>query len=155
MIVVVQRVKQASVTVDGEIIGQIGVGMLALAAVHASDSPGDVDWMARKLLSLRMFASGERAYELDITEIAGEILLVSNFTVAAETQKGRRPSLSLAADPQKGRRLFDELLAAVSASSVRVATGKFQADMAVSLINDGPVTFLLNSQRKITEQQNV
>jgi D-tyrosyl-tRNA(Tyr) deacylase len=99
MICVIQRVNQASVAVDGQIVSQIGPGMLVLAAVHATDAPDDVDWTARKLAGLRIFAAGDRNFDRDVKEIGGSILLVSNFTVAGDARKGRRPSLSDAADP--------------------------------------------------------
>jgi len=99
MICVIQRVSEASVAVDGQIVAQIGRGMLVLAAVHATDLAEDVDWTARKLAGLRIFANGEKNFDRDVKEISGSILLVSNFTIAADARKGRRPSLSAAADP--------------------------------------------------------
>jgi D-aminoacyl-tRNA deacylase len=148
MICVIQRVSEASVTVDGQIVGRIGHGMLVLAAVHATDVAEDVDWTARKLASLRIFAEGERNFERDVNEIGGSMLLVSNFTVAADARKGRRPSLSAAADPVSGREKFDQLVVAVQALGVNVQLGQFGADMKIALINDGPITFILNSREK-------
>ncbi len=148
MICVIQRVSQASVTVDGQIVGQIGVGMLVLAAVHATDKPDDVAWSARKLAGMRIFASGDQNFDRDVKEIDGSILLVSNFTVAADARKGRRPSLSDAADPVAGRERFDQLVAAVKAQGVDVRVGQFGADMQIALVNDGPVTFILNSRER-------
>jgi D-tyrosyl-tRNA(Tyr) deacylase len=148
MIAVVQRVTEASVTVDGRIIGQIGAGLLVLCAVHRDDGPDDVAWTARKLAGLRIFRNGDKYFDQDVTQIGGAILLVSNFTVAADTTGGRRPSLIAAADPETGRRLFDELVAAVRALGVRVETGEFGADMQVRLTNDGPVTFLVDSHAR-------
>ncbi|HEY1921462.1 MAG TPA: D-aminoacyl-tRNA deacylase [Tepidisphaeraceae bacterium] len=146
MICVIQRVNQASVAVDGQIVSQIGPGMLVLAAVHATDAPDDVDWTARKLAGLRIFAAGDRNFDRDVKEIGGSILLVSNFTVAGDARKGRRPSLSDAADPTLGRQKFDDLIAAVRAQGVDVQIGQFGADMQVALVNDGPVTFVLDSR---------
>jgi D-aminoacyl-tRNA deacylase len=148
MICVIQRVSEASVSVENEVLGRIGHGMVVLASVHATDQDEDVAWTARKLASLRIFAEGDRNFDRDVNEIGGSILLISNFTVAAETSKGRRPSLSAAASPDLGRKIFDQLLAAVAALVPNTQTGRFGADMKVSLVNDGPVTFLLNSQEK-------
>ena len=102
--------------------------------------------MARKLVELRLFPGGDRNFDQDVKQIGGSILLVSNFTVAADARKGRRPSLDAAADPAVGRTRFDELVAAVSATGVAVQTGEFGAHMIVTLANDGPVTFLLDSR---------
>jgi D-tyrosyl-tRNA(Tyr) deacylase len=148
MICVIQRVSEASVTVGDQMISHIDRGMLVLAAVHATDLDEDIDWTARKLASLRIFAKDERNFDLDVKEIGGSILLVSNFTVAADTRKGRRPSLDAAANPQMGREKFDRLVAAVRALEVTTQTGEFGADMKVSLVNDGPVTFILNSSER-------
>jgi len=148
MICVIQRVTEASVSVDGHIVGQIGPGMLVLVSVHATDVAEDLTWTARKLATLRMFADGDRNFELDVKAVGGSILLVSNFTVAAETSKGRRPSLGAAASQEIGRQMFDQLLVAVCAEVPSTQTGQFGADMKVSLVNDGPVTFLLNSRNK-------
>jgi D-tyrosyl-tRNA(Tyr) deacylase len=148
MIAVVQRVKCASVSVDGVTIAEIGHGMLVLVAIHATDQDSDVAWMGRKLPSLRIFTGAERNFDRDLTEIGGSLLLVSNFTVAAETSKGRRPSLSAAANPEVGREKFDALVAALRNLGVKTETGQFGADMQVSLVNDGPVTFLLDSRQR-------
>ena len=146
MISVIQRVQRASVTVGGEIIGEIQTGMLVLVAVHATDEDSDITWTARKLASLRIFPHQGQNFDRDVTEIGGAILLVSNFTVAAETAKGRRPSLGAAAAPEVGRVKFDQLLAAVRSLGVRTETGRFGADMQIALVNDGPVTFVLDSR---------
>ncbi len=148
MICVIQRVSQASVTVDGQIVGQIGLGMLVLAAVHSADLAEDVAWTARKLASLRIFAGSGGNFDRDVKEIGGSILLISNFTVAADARKGRRPSLSGAADPAAGREKFDQLVAAVRALGVNVDIGRFGADMKIALVNEGPVTFVLNSRER-------
>lgn len=148
MICVIQRVSQASVAVDGQIIGQIGQGMLVLAAVHAADLADDAAWTARKLAGLRIFAGGGGNFDRDVKEIGGSILLISNFTVAADARKGRRPSLSGAADPVAGREKFDQLVAAVRALGVNAEIGQFGADMKIALVNEGPVTFILNSRER-------
>src|SRR3954471_2854765 len=148
MIAVLQRVLEAKVEVAGAIVGQIGQGILALVAVAQEDGAEDVQWMANKLASIRMFRSGDgqKHFELDVREVNGSILLVSQFTLAAQTKKGRRPAFEKAATPEVGRKLFDELVKAVAALNLQVATGQFAADMKVSLTNDGPVTFILDSR---------
>ena len=147
MIAVVQRVLEAGVVVGGETVGRIGPGLLVLAAVHATDTPADVAWTANKLAGLRVFrgADGEKHFDLDVRQAGGSVLLVSNFTVAAQTRHGRRPSFDAAAPPERGRALFDELVGAVRALGVPVETGRFGADMKVSLVNDGPVTVIVES----------
>ena len=148
MIAVLQRVLEAKVVVDGEVVGQVGHGMLALVAVAQEDTQDDVTWMANKLASIRMFrsADGEKHFELDVREVGGSILLVSQFTLAAQTRKGRRPSFERAAAPEVGRKFFDELVRAVQELKIPTAMGQFAADMKVSLTNDGPVTFILESR---------
>jgi D-aminoacyl-tRNA deacylase len=146
MIAVVQRVLEAKVVVSNETVGAIGPGMLVLAAVERDDTPADVEWTANKLAALRIFSNGDKYFDLDVKQVGGSILLVSNFTVAAETRRGRRPSLDNAASPDKGRELFDQLVAAIRNLGVPVATGQFGADMQVTLSNDGPVTFLVKSR---------
>lgn len=146
MICVIQRVSQASVAVDSRIVGQVGKGMLVLAAVHRDDTDADIAFVAGKLATLRIFPQGDKHYDLDVQQAGGAILLVSNFTVSASTRHGRRPSLDAAASPEMGLVMFDRLVAAVRATGVTVATGQFGAHMDVSLVNDGPVTFLVDSR---------
>jgi len=146
MVCVIQRVSEASVTVEGKVVCAIGRGLLVLASVHRDDTSADVLYTAEKLAHLRVFPAGEKNFDQDVTQAGGAILLVSNFTVAAETRKGRRPSLDPAADPATGRRLFDELVRTTRAFGLNVATGEFGAHMNVALVNDGPVTFLVDSK---------
>ena len=146
MIAVIQRVQSAQVTVEGKIVGRIERGIAALVAVHADDAAEDIAWLAGKLVSLRIFPAGDKAFDQDVQAIGGGILLISNFTVAAETQSGRRPSLSAAAGPAAALPLFDGLVEAVKATSVPIATGQFGAHMLVEIANDGPVTFVLDSR---------
>lgn len=146
MIAVVQRVSEGRVVVEGEVVGEIGPGMVVLAAVEKDDTPADIEWTANKLVGLRIFRNADKHFDLDVKQVGGGVLLVSNFTVAAETRKGRRPSLEAAASPDRGRELFDQLVDAVKRLGVPVATGQFGADMKVSLTNDGPVTFLVRSR---------
>lgn len=150
MIAVVQRVRRATVTVADRIAGHIDAGVVALVAIERDDAENQVKWMAEKLVRMRIFRSsdGEKHFDLDVTQIEGAgILLVSNFTVAAATSKGRRPSLDAAAAPERGKVVFDQLVEAVKLLHPRVATGEFGADMLVSLENDGPVTFILQTDQ--------
>jgi D-aminoacyl-tRNA deacylase len=146
MTAVVQRVTEAKVVVDGATVGEIGPGLLALVSVVVDDTRDDVQWMAGKLANLRIFRNGEKHFDSDVTQVRGSVLLVSNFTVAGKTKQGRRPSFDAAAKPEQGRALFDELVGAVRKLGIAVATGEFGADMKVSLVNDGPATFLVNSR---------
>ena len=146
MIAVVQRVNVASVEVEGETVGRIGPGLAALVAVHREDTAEDVAWTAAKLLALRLFQAGDKDFDVSVGEAGGSVLLVSNFTVAARTQKGRRPSFDEAADAATGLPLFEELVKQVAASGVPVATGRCGAHMHVSLVNDGPVTVIVDSR---------
>ena len=146
MICVVQRVSSASVTVGEDVVGQIAAGMLVLAAVQHDDTEADVFWTASKLCGLRIFRNEDKYFDFDVKEAGGSVLLVSNFTVAASTRRGRRPSLDGAATPELGHRLFDQLIREVRAAGLTVATGQFGAEMKVQLVNDGPVTFLVDSR---------
>jgi D-tyrosyl-tRNA(Tyr) deacylase len=145
MIAVVQRVLHGKVTVAGEIVGEIGPGLVVLASVEVRDTDKDIVWTAAKLASLRIFRSADKYFDLDVRQINGSVLLVSNFTVAADTSQGRRPSLSNAAPPDRGREMFDKLVAAVRSQRVPVETGRFGAEMLVDIQNDGPVTLLVES----------
>ena len=145
MIAVVQRVTEAQVVVEGEVVGRIDRGLVALVAVTKTDTTVEADWLASKLVALRVFRAGAKHFEADVTQVGGAILLVSNFTVSAKTKKGRRPGLDAAAEPAKAQALFDYLVGAVRKLNVSVATGRFGADMRVSLTNEGPATFILDS----------
>jgi D-tyrosyl-tRNA(Tyr) deacylase len=142
---VIQRVTEAQVTVDGQVVGRIGAGMLVLAAVERNDTTAEVEWTAAKLVGLRIFRSGDKHFEADVKQVGGSILLVSNFTVAAATRKGRRPSFDSAMDPRDAERVFAELVQAVRAQSVPVETGRFGAMMLVTSTNDGPATFIVQT----------
>ena len=145
MITVVQRVAEAKVTVAGEAVGAIGPGLLALAAVVKGDTHRDIEWTAAKLAALRIFRSDGKHFDRDVRETGGSILLVSNFTVSASCRQGRRPSLDRAAEPVVAEAMFTRLVEATRRQGVPVETGRFAADMRVSLVNDGPATFILDS----------
>jgi D-tyrosyl-tRNA(Tyr) deacylase len=146
MIAVVQRVTSAKVTVAGEVVGAISRGMVVLASVETADTDAQITWMAAKLAGLRIFQNADKYFDLDIKQISGGMLLVSNFTVAAETGKGRRPGLSNAAPPEQARILFDTFVEALRAQGVQVETGRFGAEMSVEIVNDGPATFIVRSE---------
>ncbi|WP_139555810.1 D-aminoacyl-tRNA deacylase [Methylotetracoccus oryzae] len=147
MIAVIQRVTRASVDVADERIATIGRGILALVAVEKGDGKPQVERLAERLLGYRVFPDPEGRMNLSLDEIGGELLLVSQFTLAADTAKGRRPSFTPAAEPALGAALFDALLDECRRhlGEGRVACGRFGADMLVSLVNDGPVTFILKA----------
>lgn len=148
MIAVVQRVTRASVQVEDQVVGQIGHGLLVLVAIQPGDSAEQIQWMARKLIGLRIFrGDGDKAFDLDVVQVGGGILLVSQFTLAGDARKGRRPSLDGAAAPGVAREIFGQLVQAVQQTGVPVSTGQFQADMAVESVNDGPVTFIISTDQ--------
>ena len=145
MIALIQRVSQASVTVDQAVIARIGRGLLALTAVHRDDEHKDIARLAERILGYRVFPDDEGRMNTSVRDIRGELLLVPQFTLAADTRKGTRASFTRAADPQKGEEFFGLLVAICRESLESVETGQFGANMKVSLINDGPVTFWLES----------
>lgn len=143
MIALIQRVSDAKVVEEGEIIGAIGPGVLALIGVEKSDTEATARRLLERILGYRIFADAEDKMNLSLGDIGGGLLLVPQFTLAADTAKGMRPSFSSAAAPGDGERLFDYLLQQARAQHATVAAGRFGADMKVSLTNDGPVTFWL------------
>lgn len=145
MICVVQRVTEASVTVDGEVVGRIERGLAVLLAVTRSDTSSEAQWMAEKLAGLRVFRADGKHFEADVRQIGGSMLLVSNFTVSAKTRRGRRPSLDAAAEPSHAQKIFEELVECVRRLNIPVATGSFGADMRVCVVNEGPATFIVDS----------
>jgi len=147
MIGLIQRVKKASVEVDEVIVGEIKQGLLVLVGVEKGDTEADADRLCERLFNYRVFCDADNKMNLSLTDIDGEMLLVSQFTLAADTQKGARPSFSSAAPPEEGRHLFDLLVQKARAKTEKVATGQFGADMQVSLVNDGPVTFWLQTKK--------
>lgn len=145
MKVLIQRVSQASVSVEGQAVGAIEQGLLALVGVEKGDTDAAVEKILHRLLHYRVFSDAEGKMNLNLQQIDGGLLLVSQFTLAAETHKGLRPGFSSAAPPAEGERLFNALVSQAQSAWPKVATGQFGADMQVALINDGPVTFLLES----------
>lgn len=143
MIALIQRVSQAKVTVAGEVIGEIGPGLLALIGVERDDGEKQANRLLDRLLGYRVFADDAGKMNLGLREIGGGLLLVPQFTLAADTRKGMRPSFSCGAPPAEGERLFDYFLAQAREQHNPVSAGRFGADMQVSLTNDGPVTFWL------------
>ena len=145
----IQRVREASVTADGRVVGAIGPGAVVLAAMAADDGDADGEWLARKIVALRIFDDGEGVMNRSVAEVGGAILAISQFTLFASTKKGNRPSWSDAAPPEIARPKFDAFVAALETALGRsVATGVFGAAMQVALVNDGPVTLWLDSRRR-------
>jgi D-tyrosyl-tRNA(Tyr) deacylase len=147
MKIVLQRVKQASVVVEGRIAGEIGKGICLLVGIEKGDTLQDVEFLARKAVELRIFPDQEGKMNLSLAEAQGAVLAVSQFTLAASVKKGRRPGFDNAESPGRAAELFDRFVGLVRESGVRVATGVFQALMEVQIINDGPVTFILDSKK--------
>ena len=143
MIGLLQRVTEASVRVDGKVVGQINHGLLVLTGIEKSDTEAQADRLLARLLGYRVFPDNEGKMNLSLKEIGGGLLLVPQFTLPADTKKGMRPSFSSAASPENGSRLFNYLVASAKSAHANVETGLFGADMQVSLVNDGPVTFWL------------
>lgn len=141
----IQRVTSASVCVEGEQLGCIKKGLLVLLGVEKNDTQAQADKLLHKVLNYRVFADAEDKMNLSLLDIQGELLVISQFTLAADTKKGLRPSFSSAASPAEGKRLYNYFVSQAKASGLKIATGKFGADMQVSLVNDGPVTFLLTN----------
>lgn len=143
MIALIQRVTRSSVEVEGECVAEINRGLLALVGVEKGDTEAQADRLLERMLNYRVFADEQDKMNLSVKDIAGGLLLVPQFTLAADTRKGRRPSFTSAANPEDGRRLFEHFLRQAKVQHPTVQSGCFGADMAVSLINDGPVTFWL------------
>jgi len=148
MKVVVQRVSEANVKVDGKVIGEINKGFMLLVGIDESDSTTDADWLVQKILNLRVFPDTDEKLNLSVKDISGEILCISQFTLIADYKKGNRPSFIKAAKPDKAIPLFDYFKEEIAKSGLKTESGIFGADMKVSLINDGPVTIVLDSITK-------
>lgn len=144
---VIQRVLRASVAVEGQVVGRIGAGLLVLVGVAKGDDERDLSYLLEKLPSLRIFADDHGRMNRTLTEVGGALLIVSQFTLLGDTSKGRRPGFDLAAPPEDARVLYEEMVRRLRAAGLTVETGMFGAHMHVELLNDGPVTFLLDSRR--------
>ena len=143
---VIQRVKQSSVKTNNEIVGRIGQGLLVLLGVAKGDSVADADYLANKITNLRIFEDEDGKMNRSLLETGGELLAVSQFTLLADCRKGRRPSFIAAAEPEKAIELYEKFVDGVRQKGVGVQTGRFQAMMEVALINDGPVTVIIESR---------
>jgi D-tyrosyl-tRNA(Tyr) deacylase len=141
----VQRVSQARVTVAGEVVGQIGRGSLVLLGVASTDTEAEARWLAEKVAGLRIFEDEAGKMNLSLSDMGGAMLVVSQFTLLGDCRRGRRPSFAAAAPPELAERLYETFVEAVRSSNIEVATGRFRQQMDVSLVNDGPVTLLVES----------
>jgi D-tyrosyl-tRNA(Tyr) deacylase len=142
---VVQRVSRAKVEVAGAVVGEIGAGVMVLLGIAKTDTASEAEFLAQKITGLRIFSDDEGKMNRSLMETGGAMLAVSQFTLYGDCRKGRRPSFDHAAPAEQARGLYEHFVAAVRATDVRVETGMFQADMAVSLVNDGPVTLIVES----------
>jgi D-aminoacyl-tRNA deacylase len=143
-----QRVLKASVTVNGEIVGEIGEGLAALLGVANGDTEKDADYLVNKIINLRIFTDAADKFNLSVLDIKGEILLISQFTLMADSRHGRRPSFIEAAPPEQAEKLFNYAVEKTRISGIKVATGRFQQHMEVEIHNSGPVTIMLDSKDK-------
>jgi len=149
-----QRVTKASVSVGGEVVGRIGQGLVVLLGVATGDTEKDAEYLAQKTINLRIFSDEAGKFNLSALEINGELLVVSQFTLLADTRKGRRPSFVNAAPPDQARELCDYFVEQARTTGLKVATGRFQEHMLVEIHNDGPVTILLDSREKLESSSN-
>lgn len=149
MKVVIQRVSEANVTVDGTVVGEIGKGLALLIGIDEQDEEPDADWLIQKILNLRIFGDENEKLNLSVKDISGDILCISQFTLIAEYKKGNRPSFIKAAKPEKAIPLYEYFKDRMRKSGLKTESGIFGADMKVSLTNDGPVTIVMDSITKI------
>jgi D-aminoacyl-tRNA deacylase len=145
---VIQRVEQASVKVNGQVVGEVDCGLLVLLGVSKSDREDDADYLVDKIIGLRIFEDEQGKMNRSVAEVAGAILMVSQFTLYGDVRRGKRPSFDEAARPEEARRLYEYAVTKIRKAGLRCETGEFQAMMKVSLVNDGPVTILLDSEKK-------
>lgn len=148
MKVVIQRVSEAHVKVDGKIVGEVNYGLMLLIGIDEEDTEADADWLIQKILNLRIFPDEEGKLNLSVSDVKGEILCISQFTLIAEYKKGNRPSFIKAAKPDKAIPLFEYFKKEIAQSQLKIEAGIFGADMKVSLVNDGPVTIVMDSKTK-------
>ncbi|QDV66745.1 D-tyrosyl-tRNA(Tyr) deacylase [Rosistilla carotiformis] len=145
---VIQRVSEASVTVDDQVVGSIELGFLVLLGVENGDTETDANYLADKTIGLRVFADADDKMNLDIAQVGGKVLAVSQFTLLGDCRKGRRPAFTDAADPEIARQLYEHYCQRIRTAGIEVRTGIFAADMQVHLVNQGPVTLLLDSRKR-------
>ena len=143
---VIQRVKEAKVTVEQQVTGRIEQGIVVLVGFAEADGPDDLDWMARKIASLRIFSDSEGKMNLSVGQVQGKILVVPNFTLYGDVNRGRRPSFTSAAQPQVAQQLFDQFVEVLRKQAVEIASGEFGASMQVDIVNDGPVTLIIDTK---------
>ncbi|MCH2174106.1 MAG: D-aminoacyl-tRNA deacylase [Lentisphaeria bacterium] len=143
----IQRVNEASVKIDGKIVGKINTGLLVLLGVHGDDTEKDVDWMVNKIVYLRIFSNAQGNFDHSLLDIEGQLLVVSQFTLYGDSKKGRRPNFSAAARPELANALYEKFVERTKAMGIDTQTGQFGASMEVSLVNDGPVTLNLNTDK--------
>ena len=148
MRIVIQRVSRAEVRVDGRTIGRIGKGLVLLVAIEKEDIPPDLDWVSAKVLQMRVFEDSSGKMNLSAADVGADILVVSQFTLAADLGRGRRPSFENAAPPERAQQLFESFVDRLVDSGLKIETGRFRAFMEVELVNDGPVTFTLERRRR-------
>ncbi|MCI2960611.1 D-aminoacyl-tRNA deacylase [Pediococcus pentosaceus] len=148
MRVVIQRVSKASVTIEENVVGKVGTGFMLLVAFNDEDTDADLDFAVRKIVNMRIFEDEQAKMNLSINDVKGAILSVSQFTLFASTKKGNRPSFTKSGNPELASKLYDQFNAKLRATGIEVQTGQFGADMQVELVNDGPVTIVLDTQNK-------
>jgi D-aminoacyl-tRNA deacylase len=144
---VVQRVSRCRVTVDGNVVGEIGAGVLVLLGVSKADNEAAADYLVEKIIGLRIFEDAEGKMNLSVQDCGGAVLVVSQFTLYGDVRRGKRPSFDAAARPEEARRLYEYFVEEIRASGLRCETGQFQAMMEVELVNSGPVTILVDSEK--------
>ena len=150
MIAAIQRVAEASVKISGKVHGDIQTGLLVLIGIETADDSNDIDWLVNKIINLRIFPDEKGVMNLSLADIDGEVLVISQFTLQASTKKGNRPSYIKAARPEIAIPLYEEFVTLINGKlNKQVKTGEFGADMKVSLINDGPVTIIINTKNKV------
>jgi len=145
----IQRVTRAAVTVNNEVVGKIGQGLVVLIGIASEDTEKDIDYLADKIAQLRIFSDADGKFNISALEIGGEMLVISQFTLLADTRKGRRPSFTGAAPPQQAETLFNIFVERMRNTGIKVETGRFQQHMLVEIHNDGPVTIMLDSKEKL------
>lgn len=153
MKILLQRVTSASVSIDGEVVGKIGQGMVAFVGVAEGDSETDIEYLVPKMTGLRIFADEEGRFNISVADIGGELLLISQFTLLADTRKGKRPSFTRAASPEQAELLFEQFVEKTRDTGLKVETGRFQQYMQVDIHNDGPVTIMLDSHDRLRSRR--